>query len=256
MPCWIINSTLKFFRLLLVLFFITLSLSLASKEIVKIRVITEIYSPYQKYDQQGQLVGCTIKIVKALFQITGAELTIEVMPWARAYATALTQPNTLLFSVYRTKKREPLFHWVGSMPTAPIYFWGLKENFPLPLTSLEQTKQFTFAVPKNYYSDTYLTKYNFPSIHRVTHQKQAIEMLFHRRVNLIVVDEAVMKEVTTLLGHDLSQLTKVLYNADFNLDLSITFGLNTESQVVKRYQDAYKILENKGIVNEIMNQCS
>jgi len=255
MRLWLSKSKLTSRYCLLALTFAALSLNAFSKPVNKIKAVSEVYPPYQKYDQQGNFTGCSTEVVQAMFKVTKDQLELEVMPWPRTYATALNEANVMLFSVYRTKSREQLFHWVGRLTTTYNYFWGLKSNFPQPLKSLDQAKNFTVAVTKNYYSDIYLTKNNFSNLHRVTQQEQSMNMLFHQRVNLMVGDEKVIKVLTNKLNYDFTKLTKVFNIAELNSELSVAFNLNSDPETVKRYQDAFTIIENKGIVDKIMTQC-
>ena len=55
----------------------------------KVKVVTELLEPYQMYDSQGALDGFATEVVKALFQQANADADINVLPWARAYSTAL-----------------------------------------------------------------------------------------------------------------------------------------------------------------------
>ncbi|WP_205620222.1 substrate-binding periplasmic protein [Salinivibrio socompensis] len=53
---------------------------------------------------------------------------MKLQPWARGYATALSDPNTVLFSTTRTDEREDKFKWVGPITDTKIVVWAPKSK--------------------------------------------------------------------------------------------------------------------------------
>lgn len=89
----------------------------ASKTGPPLRVLTEHLPPYQ-VAEGGKLVGgSNYDLVVSILRRAGLETDIEVMPWARAYKTALGRANTLIFSMMRSPEREALFHWLAPLNT-------------------------------------------------------------------------------------------------------------------------------------------
>ncbi len=222
----------------------------------QITVITEVYPPYQYLDENNQLQGCSVNVIRALFKITKDELDIQVMPWSRTYVTALNKKNTLVFTIARIKSREPLFHWIGRLDEQKVYFWALKSRRFQPITELQQLKKYSVAVPKNYFSDIYLTEQGFPYLHRVTIQKQAISMLYYQRIDFIVVREEVMKAFVQDLGFDFAKVDKVFPLDDLNSEVSLAMNINSDMNLVETYRKAYQQLIEQGTVKRLMNQCN
>lgn len=85
----------------------------------RLTFITEEYPPYN-FERNGELQGHSANVLAAILAHHDAMQTLDdvrLLPWARGYETALSEPNTVLFSTTRTESREDLFHWVG--PIAP-----------------------------------------------------------------------------------------------------------------------------------------
>ena len=238
--------------------FSCLFFALATKSYAKnkVTVITEVYPPYQYLDKNNQLQGCSVDVIKTLFQLTKDELTIQVMPWSRTYITALNKKNTLVFTIARIASREPLFHWIGKLDEQKVYFWALKSRDFQSINNLQQLKKYNIAVPKNYFSDIYLTDQGFTSLHRVTIQKQAIAMLYYQRIDLIVVREEVMKSFVQELGFDFAKVKKVFPLNDLNSEVSLAMNLDSDPYLVEIYRKAYQQLIEQGIVKRLMNRCS
>ncbi len=78
-------------------------------------------SPPSSYKKNNQLTGLSVEIVQEILRRIGRSDVISMVPWARGYKLAQSEPNTGLFSTTRFAKRESLFSWVG-----PLYQqrWG------------------------------------------------------------------------------------------------------------------------------------
>jgi polar amino acid transport system substrate-binding protein len=61
--------------------------------------------------------ACAIELVteklEEAFRRVGIPEHADLMPWARAYQSALSTPDFCMFSAGRAAEREALFHWVG-----------------------------------------------------------------------------------------------------------------------------------------------
>jgi polar amino acid transport system substrate-binding protein len=133
-----------------------------SSSIAKQLVVTEILPPYQLYTENNVLTGFSVEVMAALFRITKDDIDLQVLPWARAYKTALNQPNTLIFSLSRSSSRENLFIWGGKLTTEEVYAWGLKEKFKTPLTNIEQLKKYKMAIANSTSTYQYFKQQNTP----------------------------------------------------------------------------------------------
>lgn len=80
----------------------------------QITLTTEEYPPFNM-TEEGRVVGFATDTVRAIFKTAGVDHTITVMPWQRAYALALKQPDTCVYSTTMTEDRLPLFEWIGPL---------------------------------------------------------------------------------------------------------------------------------------------
>lgn len=78
-----------------------------------LRIITEPAGRGRLYDKHGQLYGMSTELIKALQQQVGDNSKIEILPWARAYAIAVSSDNVAVYDTIRTADREDKFKWVG-----------------------------------------------------------------------------------------------------------------------------------------------
>ena len=88
----------------------------------KLILISEEYPPLN-YTEDGLRRGIATDLLVEILAAAGSlksHKDIASLPWARAYQLARRHDNILLFSVSRTRDREPLFHWVGPILQSEI----------------------------------------------------------------------------------------------------------------------------------------
>lgn len=100
-----------------------------------LRVVTEDLPPYQVVQQQKVVAGSAYLQVEAILQAAGLPCRTEVLPWARAFDLARTQPNTLVYSIARLPARENLFIWLAPLINAEYRYYSADS------TVIEQIQQ-------------------------------------------------------------------------------------------------------------------
>lgn len=216
-----------------------------------IKVVTEYLEPYQIKNADGSLGGYMTEVVHALFRLTGDVPQITVMPWARAYQTAKTEKNVLIYTISPTKERSRQFHWLGTITTNEVFMWGLKAQFPRPVDSLEQIKNHRVAVLRDSNIATYLSSQQFSKLYPLTFEDQPLKMLFKNRVDLIVGIEKTILKQAKVFDPDLSKLTRVTVIKGLNTDLSLAFNIHSNPELIKRYRLAFQQLETSGELTRI-----
>jgi polar amino acid transport system substrate-binding protein len=211
-----------------------------------IKVVTEYLAPYQVKNKDGSLGGYGTEVVNRLFELTNKTPNIHILPWARAYRIALSEPNVLVYSMARTHAREHLFSWVGTLKTQRFYMWGLPHKFPHSLTSIEQAKQYRISVSKDYDSAHYLKEKNFPYLYFTTRDTQNAGMLLKERADIILSSESVLATIIQEQSYPLSQFKKLIEVKELNTDLSIAFSNNSDKKLVNCFKMAFNSLIDTG----------
>jgi polar amino acid transport system substrate-binding protein len=222
-----------------------------SLSVAQQHVVTEILPPYQFYQENNVLSGFSVEVLEALFEITNDDTDLQVLPWARAYRTALNQPNTLIFSLSRSLSREKLFIWGGKLTTEEVYAWGLKEKFQTPVTHLEQLRKYKIAIANSTSTFQYFKQQNYPGIYEIVLQDQGLKMLFLNRVDIITGTKNTLKARVEKLNFDFNKLKIIIPITPVNLDLYFAFSLNSDDDVVKKYRDAYEEIVKSGTLTKL-----
>jgi len=99
------------------------------------QVVTEEWAPYN-YQENNQLTGMTTEIVRAIMALTGDDFEMVLLPSMRTTRTLSSRPKTIMYSLFRTAQREPLYKWVGPVVEDSIHAYQLASS--PPVNSLEQ----------------------------------------------------------------------------------------------------------------------
>ncbi|MFZ6848844.1 substrate-binding periplasmic protein [Undibacterium sp. RuRC25W] len=121
--------------------FIGMCLLSASSAAAELTVVTENLPPLN-FEVNGVATGYSTDVLEAVLKKANIKATISVLPWARAYQMALTQPNTLLFSTTRTPEREDLFEWIGPISSRQIYLYKLKNRRDIEVKSIADSTKY------------------------------------------------------------------------------------------------------------------
>lgn len=85
--------------------------ALSSARAETVHFVTEEYPPFN-FTKDGAITGISIDQVHAIAKGAGVDYTIEIMPWARAFALAEHQPMHCAFTATHTEERHDRFRWV------------------------------------------------------------------------------------------------------------------------------------------------
>ncbi|MBE0368115.1 substrate-binding periplasmic protein [Pseudoalteromonas aurantia] len=126
-----------------------------------IRVVTEDLPPYQIVKDTRIVAGSSFQIVKRALSIAGYQQNIEVLPWARAYKIAQTQPNTLIFSIAKTPERAPLFHWLYKLQPLQYQFYSSTKHSTVTIGNIDDAKSLIAVSVRGSYEANALREMGF-----------------------------------------------------------------------------------------------
>lgn len=175
-------------RILLFVTLIYLSNISVGCPLKEIRFISEEFPPYNYITSDGVIKGIAVDILVAASRLVDCAIgrnSIEIIPWARGYKSALTKKNTCLFSMSYSEKRSKLFLWVGPFAKTKNVLIARKSSGILineenPLTSL-----MIGAVRNDISHQLSLSAGAKPSNFRYANKPENLaQMLFKRRVDV------------------------------------------------------------------------
>ncbi|MEW6989775.1 substrate-binding periplasmic protein [Colwelliaceae bacterium 6441] len=151
-------------------------------------VYTEEFQPFSYLSDEQQVIGVATEKVARLFQLADLKYNIQINPWFRAEKTVLETPNTFIYSLVRTEKRENDYLWI--MPLCPlnIALFKLAERTDIQASNLEQAKAYVIGVERNQLTANFLLSKGFVKSNNLVIVKdhtQTQGMLNKGRVDLI-----------------------------------------------------------------------
>lgn len=247
----------KFFMLFMLLAVGSCTALASAKEVeldVELEVVTEHLPPYQFIGESGAIEGYSTDVVRALLERLNLSIEINIYPWARAYKYATTKSNVLIYSIARTPLRENKFHWVGKLYKEEYAFYTLHDNVDVKAVSLDDIRQYYVGVTLDTGVEQFLTQMNFTRLEKTNSVRHAFQMLFSKRIDLMIGDEFVFRQQVIDMGHDPEKLKRILDVPEINADLYIAMSKATENSVLQRVRQEFKKMKTEGVIDAIKNK--
>ena len=153
-----------------------------------LNINTEEYAPLS-YTEAGQIKGIATEQVELIMELAGVEYQMTVLPWTRAYNTAITNDNTCVFTTSNTPKRTNLFKWVEPLFLDTSILVKEQGN-PIYLSTLEEAKQYRIGVQSQDVGGVYLADKGFTQLDEAKDVNQSILKLKAKRVDMVAMAEA------------------------------------------------------------------
>jgi len=200
--------------------------------------------------EDNKIKGSATLLVKHALNKTGYNYTIELLPWARSYKLALSQPNVLIYTINHTPSRDSKFHWIARLPVlVQSNFYALKSAH-LSNTTRQKMKTLRIATLIDSVNDAYLTNHGFKHISRVSHITQTVGMLKKKRVDVVISSENALKKAlkdTNILFSEVERIGVALISRP-----SIAMSLKTPLTTVNKLKQLFLDIERQDDVCSIM----
>lgn len=210
---------------------------------IKIAVYTE-NSPPGNYIQDGHLKGPAMRVVQEIMRRLSITSTIEVVPWARGYHLANTQPNVALFSTSRLPQRESMFKWVGPLYTQRWGFYARRTS-DIAIESMDAAR--AVAGIGTYHEDAkeqYLKTLGFQNLVSTNNNIGNVRHLMEGAIDMWVSSDFNMPYIVRYAGHDPRQLKLVM--SFKTVGNYIAFSRTTPDAIVAGWQDAMDDIRKDG----------
>ena len=212
---------------------------------------TEVFPPYSMaVDGSDHVVGAeritgsSVAIVKTLMRRAGVAYTLDLVPWKRAYGSALATANHGVFSTTRTAQREALFAWVGPLAENNWVFMGRADS-RIELESLAEAGRYRIG---GYLEDAiaeYLVRHGL-QIDYVANDVLNVRKLARGRIDLW--------PVVQLKGYQLASEEGVAVKELFVIrrtEMALALNVDTDPGLVERLQRELERMRQDGTVDSI-----
>jgi len=228
----------------------------AEKSLPEFQIMTENWKPYN-YSENGKIKGLSTDILILMLKKTGSTQgreDIKIYPWARSYKIALLNPDTILYSTVRTKKRDKIFKWVGPITEIKLNIYALKEK-NIEIDSFEDMKKYKIGTLRDDVTEDMLaeiTGMDVKEFQQVHSNILNTRKLYFGRVDLIAQSRDTLLATCKREGLDPERFEAVTSLG--TKDLYYAFHKSTSEVVIKTFQNAFDDLKKNGKVSEILNK--
>lgn len=200
-----------------------------------LEIVTTDFPPYQT--QTGaKLEGFATETVQEVLALSGHAGHIAVYPWPRAYQTALTTPNTLIYSLARIPEREKLFQWIGTVAPFDVYVWRLKKRAKVVHPkNIEESKAFIMGGVFHDIKAAYLEKQGFKpgqNLEMVRSDDLNARKLYSGHIDLLPCDEISFPYLMKKAGLDANLAEKVYKIPEISEELYLAASIDTSAKTV------------------------
>lgn len=212
---------------------------------------TEDWAPYN-YQENGQVVGISTDILRAACSSAKLSCSITLVPWARAYKYASTEPQTLAYTTARKPSREHDFAWVG--PILPRSTWVYtREDATPPPSSAADLAKLRVGIVRGEAAEQDLLAAGVPASALIVQPTNVdvLRMLQAGAVDAVVDTEIGMQWNLKNLGISTRSVHQAFKLTD---EGSYYFALNrgTSAQTVEKLQAAVDKLRTSGQITRIV----
>ncbi|NHZ95790.1 ABC transporter substrate-binding protein [Massilia sp. CCM 8734] len=122
--------------------------------------ITTEYAPPAIMVEGERVAGYSSDKIHEIMARTGMSYSIDVLPWKRAFTSAVQRPNGCVYATTRTPEREPLFKWVGPTDEGAWVLLGRADR-NYQLSTLEDARRLRIGTYNGDVRDDYLRARGF-----------------------------------------------------------------------------------------------
>lgn len=219
-----------------------------------IKVVADNYPPYN-YIEDGHVTGASVDVVRAVLGIVGVDADIVIMPWARAYRTALDEENVLIFTITRSKNREGLFKWVGPVGEYRAVLFRNAGRADIQVNTLEEARKYRIGATRDDAAPQFLLAQGFDDLQQVHRGDLNLEKLLHDRIDLWLENELTAAYIVKRKGHDPAQVLRKVYDLRMGRNAGyMAFSLDTPDRIVDLFKTALATVKANGTYAEIQRK--
>ncbi|HJO92672.1 MAG TPA: ABC transporter substrate-binding protein [Victivallales bacterium] len=218
-------------------------------------VFTEDYPPYS-FRENGEIKGSSTEIIKTIFKRLKIEnYRILLLDWDLSYDFVQYIPNSIIYSLTKTKERENKFKWAGPVATNYWYLFADSNNEKtrnVEIGRLNDCNKYKIAVQKQGSIASYLKNNGINNLLETTTTLQSLQDLLDNKAELLAVSESVAYSLMKKLDKPKSILHKV-YTLR-KRQLYIGFNSKISDSLVKQFQDTLDSMKKDGTYDKIINK--
>lgn len=224
----------------------------ASVQAQELQVVTEHFPPFN-YLENGQLTGYSTELLTAMLAQAGVPAQYSLLPWSRSYQQALTQSNTLIYSIARSEERDPLFEWIGPISKRRIFLFKLASRKDIQISSLAEAAKYKIGVVREFASTRLILQQGWlpeRALDFAPSTESNLRKLLAARVDLIVgMDWVTLFELTQLLKEE--QSLEAVCLIDDTAPLYFALNKQSDKELIRKLRLAFDKMKASGFLEKL-----
>ena len=148
-------------------------------------LLTEDYTPFNFRDN-GRYVGIGADQVVRMMDRANIPYVMSMVPWARAFGSAGSDPMTCVFTTAHTIDRDKKFKWVEPLILSPTTLMKRTGSSVAP-KNLDDAKKLIVGTQRSDFTHELLVKHGFTKIELTSVIDLSVKQLIGGRVDLVMV---------------------------------------------------------------------
>ncbi|WP_085300317.1 substrate-binding periplasmic protein [Cognaticolwellia mytili] len=223
----------------------------------QLRIVSEEVPPLQMFDANHQPTGAMVEVVNAMLKKAQLVTDINIYPWARSYQLALSEKNTIIFSLFRDTKREKKFHWIGKLYTVKSYLTNLKSRSDIKINRLADANDYSVGTIRGDLAENHLLDNGFllnENLFISSKYNVLWELLYSGRIDVAFTNSLLWRYEIKSLGLDPKKLKLNYQIPNFASELYIAASLSTDKKIVDALTKALADIKADGSYQRILTK--
>lgn len=194
-----------------IILLVSLCIIVSTARAIELKIFTEEFPPYN-FSDSGKPKGINIDIMSEVCILAELKCEFEILPWQRAYDSALQLRNSGVMSTARNSSREKLFHWIGPLASSRTNFYRLKSRHDIKIRKQEDLLKYTIGIPRSDIYHTLLTDIGFQhgvNLLSFSHKHDDMNVFFTGKLDLIIGSELTLPYQLLAVGRKVSDVIPV-----------------------------------------------
>lgn len=211
--------------------------------------ITTEYNPPFNYHDGHRVSGISTEILLEMGKRAGVPIQVQLLPWARAYQSALSLPNTCVYSTVRLPEREALFKWIGPLSTNK---WALfaRSDFDRTISTLDDAREYRIGGVTMDAKAGYLKSLGFTHIDLVDDDNLNRAKLLAGRIDLWISGLYKTNESASPVGRKAIKPVFIVREVEYFL----ACHPKTSDEPLKALTQALHLLQKEGFVKAVLER--
>jgi polar amino acid transport system substrate-binding protein len=220
--------------------------------------VTEELPPYQIVDNGKLVSGISFLLAREMLKRANINTKVEVLPWARAYSIASTEPNVVIFSMARNKIREDKFKWLYKVDSLKYHFYTISSRPDLQQINPVDALNYVVVTVRDSYEAGTLMNMGYiegKNLILTRDYQDAWQMLALGRADFTYASQF-FGEISFESFDSNAPLFVKVFNKNDSSDLYIAASVSTDESTLFKLKQSLKSMHEDGTAEKILHKSS